>query len=133
MKQIVTIIGRLALLALLSVFFVLPHVRAQEEVSLVFHTISWGMVRGQTARFTVFNPHEQSERERPRIIFVQVMLFDASGAVIATSDEIAIPPGEFGSVDFNRGDLPVADYTGGRLQTRARVRYRPSQLWIAQT
>src|SRR6185295_3582250 len=28
-----------------------------EEVGFVFHTISWGMVRGQTARFTVVNPN----------------------------------------------------------------------------
>ena len=111
---------RLAALATLVLCLVQPKVRAQEEVSFVFHTISWGMVRGQTARFTVFNPNEPSERER-RMIFVQVTLLDARGAVIAQSDEIAIPPGAFRSVDFKRADLPVA---GERAQTRAQIRYR---------
>lgn len=116
--------ARLAALALLAVFLVQPQARAQEEVSFVSHTISWGMVHGQTARFSVVNPDEPSERERLRLVFVQVTLFDASGAVIATSDEIAIPPGESRSVDFNRHDLPVSDEPGGRVQTRAQVRYR---------
>jgi hypothetical protein len=111
---------RLAALATLALCLVQPQVRAQEEVSLVFHTISWGMVRGQTARFTVFNPNEPSERER-REVFVQVTLLDARGAAIAQSNEIAIPPSAFRSVDFKRGDLPVA---GERAQTRAQVRYR---------
>jgi hypothetical protein len=111
---------RLAALATLVLCLVQPKVRAQEEVSLVFHTISWGMVRGQTARFTVFNPNVPSELER-RMIFVQVTLLDARGAVIAQSDEIAIPPGAFRSVDFKRADLPVA---GERAQTRAQIRYR---------
>jgi len=78
------------------------------------------MVRDQTARFTVFNPNEPSERER-REVFVQVTLLDARGAAIAQINEIAIPPGAFRSVDFKRDDLPVA---GGRAQTRAQVRYR---------
>jgi hypothetical protein len=111
---------RLGVLALLALCLFQLQVRAQEEVSLVFHTISWGMGRGQTARFTVFNPNEPSERER-RMIFVQVTLLDARGAVIAQSDEIAIPPGAFRSVDFRRADLPVA---GERAQTRAQIRYR---------
>src|SRR5262245_27448438 len=49
---------RLAALAMLAICIVQPQVRAQEEVSFVFHTISWGMDRGQTARFTVGNPNE---------------------------------------------------------------------------
>jgi hypothetical protein len=117
-------ISRLAALALLGLCFVQPHARAQAEVSFVFHTIPWGMVRGQTARFSVFNPNEPSEPERG-MVFIQVVLFDASGAVIATSDEIAISPGEFRSVDFNHDDLTVAGEPGtGRVQTHAQVRYR---------
>jgi hypothetical protein len=111
---------RLAALALLALCLIQPQVRAQEEVSRVFHTISWGMVRGQTARFTVFNPNEPSERER-REVFVQVTMLDARGAAIAQSNEISIPPGAFRSVDFKRDDLPLS---GGRAQTRAQVRYR---------
>jgi hypothetical protein len=119
---------RRAALALLALCLIQPQVRAQEEVSLVFHSISWGMVRGQTARFTVFNPNEPSERER-REVFVQVTLLDARGAAIAQSDEIAIPPGAFRSVNFKRDDLPVS---GGRTQTRAQVRYRTFSI-VART
>jgi hypothetical protein len=113
---------RLAALATLALCLVRPQVRAQEEVSLVFHTIPWGMARGQTARFTMFNPNEPVKTELTRqVTFVEVMLLDARGAVIAQSDEIAIPPGDYRSVDFKRDDLPVA---GDRIQTRAQVRYR---------
>ena len=113
---------RLVALALLVLCLFQPKVRAQEEVSLVFHTISWGMARGQTARFTIFNPIEPVNTELTRqITLVEVMLMDARGAVIAQSDEITIPPGEFRSVDFKRDDLPVA---GERAQMRAQVRYR---------
>lgn len=118
-------IRKLAPLALLAVFLVpTQRARAQEEVSFVFHTISWGMVRGQTVRVSVSNPNEPSEREPSRSVFVQVRLLDATGAVIATSDEIAIPPGELRSVEFNRDDLPVTGTPGGRVQTRAQIRYR---------
>jgi hypothetical protein len=55
------------------------------------------------------------------MVFVQVTLLDARGAAITQSDEIAIPPGAFRSVDFKRDNLPVS---GERAQTRARVRYR---------
>jgi len=119
---------RRAALALLALCLIQPQVRAQEQVSLVFHSISWGMVRGQTARFTVFNPNEPSERER-REVFVQVTLLDARGGAIAQSDEIAIPPGAFRSVDFKRDDLPVS---GGRAQTRAQVRYKTFSI-VART
>jgi hypothetical protein len=113
---------RLGAFALLVLCLFQPKVRAQEEVSIVFHTISWGMARGQTARFTIFNPSEPVNTELTRqVTFVEVMLMDARGAVIAQSDEIAIPPGEFRSVDFKREDLPVA---GERAQMRAQVRYR---------
>jgi hypothetical protein len=117
---------RLAALALLAICIVQQQVRAQEEVSFVFHTISWGMVRGQTARFTIGNPNEPLKTEMTRqVTFVQVMLLDARGAVIAQSDEIAIPPGAFRSVDFKGDDLHVA---GERAQTRAQVRYRSFHL-----
>ena len=119
--------AKLAALALLALCLVQPQASAQEEVSFVFHTISWGMARGQTTRFSVVNPNEPSERER-RMVLIQVMLFDASGAMIATSDEIAIPPGEFRSVDFNRDDLSLAGDLAGRVQTRAQVRYRSFHL-----
>jgi hypothetical protein len=95
-----------------------------DEVTSVLHTTSWGMTGGQKARISVVNPNEPSQQER-RIIFIRVVLFDAGGAVIAESDEVAIPPGEFRSVDFNRDAIPLPGEPGsGRLQTRAQVHYR---------
>ena len=120
------LIGRIAQVALIALCLFNPQVRAQQEVSFVFHTISWGMVRDQTARFNVFNSNEPSESGRPRIISIQVTMFDASGAEIARSDDIAIPPGEFRSVDIKFDDLHI---TGGpRVQTRAQIRYRSFQI-----
>ncbi len=113
---------RLGALALFVLSLVQPNVRAQEEVSFVFHTISWGMVRGQTAHITIFNTNEPVNTELTRqVSLVEVMLLDARGAVIAQSDEIAIPPRAFRSVKFKRDNLPVA---GERAQMRAQVRYR---------
>jgi len=114
---------RLGALALLVLCLFQPKVRAQEEVSLVFHTISWGMARGQTARFTIFNPSEPVNTELTRqVTFVEMMLMDARGAVIAQSDEIAIPPGEFFSFDFDRTDFALSGESGGgRLQMLVRL------------
>jgi hypothetical protein len=96
-----------------------------DKMSALLHTSSWGMTCGQTARLIVVNPIEPSERESQQMLFVQVVLFDANGAVIAESDEIAIPPGEIRSVDFNRDAISLAGEPGsGRLQVRAQVRYR---------
>ena len=113
-------LARLAALALLALCLLQAQVRAQEQVSFVFHTISWGMVSGQRVGFNVFNTNEPSEQERGTV-FVQVTLLDARGAAVVGSDEIAIPPGAFRSVYFKSEDLSVA---GERAQTRARVRYR---------
>jgi len=81
----------------------------------------FGIASGQTVRFTTFIPKDPSTTEQMRQgSSVQVTLFDASGAQIAQSDEILIPPGEFRSIDFNRDALPLL----GRVQIRARIRHR---------
>jgi len=115
---------RLATLALCAVALAPIQAGPQAEISFVFHTISWGMTDGQTARFTVLNPGEALRQLPQRDVFVQVTLVDARGATIATSDEIAVPPGEFRWIDFHRRDLPATNDLGSRIQTRARVRYR---------
>jgi hypothetical protein len=52
-------------------------------------------------------------------------IFTADGAVIASSDEITLDPGEPHSFLFNRDDLPLVGEGGtGRLQVRAQVRRR---------
>src|SRR5262245_41219975 len=111
---------RLAMLMLHAVF---PAPTSQsppvETVSFVFHTITWVTTRGQTARFSVFNSNAAPEREGMGTIFVRVKLFGENGAALATSDEIAIAPGEFRFVDFRTADLPVPEHE--RLQTRAQV------------
>jgi hypothetical protein len=91
-----------------------------EEVGFVFHTISWGMVRGQTARFTIVNPNTPDTRNpsngQARCL---VALYDGFNNVIAQSEEVTIPPGEFRSVDFNRDTIGLAGEPGtGRVQTR---------------
>jgi hypothetical protein len=120
--MIILLIGMIALSTVRAAARESGSLAELEEVTFVFHTISWGMARGQAARFTIFNPNEPVKTELTRqVTFVEVMLLDARGDVIAQSDEIAIPPGAFRSVDFKRDDLPVADE---RAQTRAQVRYR---------
>ena len=113
--------ANLAVLALLAALVAPQDAQAHEEVSFVFHSISWGMTRGQRARVSVLNPNEPSDQG---LAFVQVKLFDASGAVIAASDEISIPSGQVRSVDFRRANLPASDQIGERVQTRAEVHYR---------
>jgi hypothetical protein len=95
-----------------------------DEVTALLHTTAWGLTRGQTARLSVVNPNAPSERER-RTIFVQVTLVDQEGDRLAGSDEVAIESGEIRSIEFTRDALPLAGEPGsGRLQIRARVRYR---------
>lgn len=92
-----------------------------EEVGFVFHTISWGMVRGQTARFTVVNPNKpDSQNSRNGQARYLVVTYDGTQHAIAQSDEIIIPPGEFRSVDFSRDALALAGEPGtGRVQVAA--------------
>jgi hypothetical protein len=85
----------------------------------------FGLASGETVRFMTFVPNDPVSTEQTRqVSFVQVLLMDATGTQIAQSDEIAIPPGESRSIDFNRNDLPLT----GRMQIRARVRYRTFSL-----
>ena len=82
----------------------------------------FGLAPEQTVRFTTFIPNLPVSMEQTRqVSLVQVTLLDASGAQIAQSDEIAIPPGEFRSIDFNRNALPLM---GGRVQIRAQIHVR---------
>ena len=94
-----------------------------EEVGFVFHTISWGMVRGQTARFTVVNPNAPDRGNTSNgQARCQVVLYDGFNNVIAQSAEITIPPGEFRSVDFSRDALGLTGEPGtGRVQTRGMI------------
>ena len=129
--------------AMVVVCLVAPQLRAQPDVSgtaadeLPTETISvnfdkapFGLARGQTARFTVVNP--AADRRgcgdagtgcAALNVAIVVSLLDQHGGLIARSAEVAIPPGEFRSIDFDRDALPVpGDPGSGRLQTRPVVR-----------
>jgi len=89
-----------------------------DGVVILSSSIPLGMGRGQTMRFTLFNP-PNSQREPLR---VHVNIYDQSGNLIAESAEATIPPGEFRSFDFNRSNIPLAGDTGtGRLQVRGTI------------
>ena len=105
---------------LLALCLIQTQVGAQEAVSFIFHTNSWRMARGQTARFSVSHPDVRSDH----LALIQVTLFDESGVVIGRCEEIAIPPGELRSVDFNYDELFLAGHLADRVRTRAEVRYR---------
>lgn len=126
-------ITRWAMLVLLALCLVQPQILAQqsatpelEEVTFIFHTTSWGMVRNQTARFTLFNLNApESPNEPSEAVQVQVKLFDAEGRSVAESAEMTVPAGQFRSFDFDRGDIHLAgERRTGRLQLRAEVLFR---------
>ncbi|MGI8997977.1 MAG: hypothetical protein ACR2GW_15045 [Pyrinomonadaceae bacterium] len=125
MKRYITrhvLLAKLAALALLTLCFVQMPVRAQFGNPRAYQIISAGngLVRGQTLRFTLFNPNEPSLRDEHETVRAQAQLSDERGNVIAESDEAAIPAGEFHSFDFHRSDIPLAGEAGtGRLQLRA--------------
>ena len=115
-------INRLATLVLLtSCLFQLPagaqsSAPANEQTKIGSPALL-GLARGETLRFTAFNPESTGERGEP--IRMQMKLYDAQGNVIAASPEVVIPPGEFRFVDFNRDDLPITgDPNTGLLQVR---------------
>jgi hypothetical protein len=99
------------------------HPNEDEIIPLTLSVLA-GLARGQTMRFTLFNPGEPDSQLSPRTpLRAQVKLFDAEGRVIAESEEVAIPPGAFRSFDFNRRDIPLAGEAGtGRLQVRGTFR-----------
>jgi hypothetical protein len=84
-----------------------------------------GFVPGQTLRVTLFNPpsleSETGTETQPRANG-HIKIFDRSGIVIAQSDELAIPPGESRSFDFNRDDLASPGEPG---TNRHQVRVKP--------
>jgi hypothetical protein len=73
-----------------------------------------GLAPGQSLRASVANLNESGQR---RLLRARIRLYGADGALIAQSDELIIPPGEFRSYDFHRSALPLAGEPGaGRLQ-----------------
>ncbi|MBA3713636.1 MAG: hypothetical protein H0W76_14475 [Pyrinomonadaceae bacterium] len=126
MKRYITrhvLLAKLAALALLTLCFMQISVRAQYGNPRTYQIISAGtdgLARGQTLRFTLFNPNVAGLQDEHETVRAQAKLSDERGNVIAESDEVAIPAGEFRSFDFHRNDIPLAGEAGtGRLQLRA--------------
>ncbi|MGI8997976.1 MAG: hypothetical protein ACR2GW_15040 [Pyrinomonadaceae bacterium] len=87
---------------------------------------SVGLTHGQTLRVSVSNTvarlDDRAPTETLSLNFVRFRLSDAQGNVIAQSGEIAIPPAQFRSFNFNRSELPFAGEPGtGRLQVRLQI------------
>jgi hypothetical protein len=79
-----------------------------------------GIVPVQLLLYTVRNLSKPDESGEP--ISFQVRIYDKNGEVSAVSPEVEIPPGEFRTVRFNYGDLPIAEEAGTR---RKQVRTVP--------
>ena len=114
-------INRLAASVLLACCFFQLTAGAQSdranEISKVGTPVLIGLARGDTLRFSAFNPEATDERGEP--IRMQMKLYDAQGNTIAASPEVVIPAGEFRFVEFKRDDLPIAGDPGtGLLEVR---------------
>jgi hypothetical protein len=108
-----------------------------ETLSFNFARAPFGMARGQTARFTVFNPADTMNRpgcgEHGTLcshltVSIVVDILDQQGNLIGRSAAIEIPPGEFRFVDFNRDAFLLPGEPGnGRLQIRSVLRIAIAQ------
>jgi prepilin-type processing-associated H-X9-DG protein len=81
-----------------------------------------GIVPGQKLRVTLFNTPSSESEAQSETVGGHVKVFDGSGNLIAQSPELAIPPGEFRSFDFNRDALPLRGEPG---TNRAQARIKP--------
>ena len=96
------------------------------ETTTVGATTLVGLARGDTLRFTAFNPSTTESHQRNEPIRMQVQLYDSAGELIAESPAVVIPPGEFRFVDFDHDDLPISGEPG---TTAARNQVRTAALW----
>jgi len=83
-----------------------------------------GLVSGEVLRYSAFNPSETDAGKPNEPLSLQLKLYDAHGALVATSPKIVIPPGEFRWIEFDRDTLPISGEPGS---TRAQFRTQP--LW----
>jgi hypothetical protein len=95
---------------------------AADTSTRVLQWPSFGLAPGERVRFTVFMPGQPMR--------AGVKLFDADGLIVAESDEVAIPLGEFHSFDFDPADLRTPGEAGtGRRQLRASCYVRVAGPW----
>jgi hypothetical protein len=85
--------------------------------------IMMGIAPGQRLRVTQFNPPAFGSEGQGKPVGGHVKVFNGSGNLIAQSQELVIPSGEFRSSDINRNEIPLSGEPG---TNRAQVRLRPS-------
>jgi hypothetical protein len=83
-----------------------------------FSDVSFGLVLGQSVRFSFFDAEEPNPQAQfPRGISVTIRLMDPSGREVAVSRRLQILPQQFTWVDFNYNDLAIEPETRtGRKQ-----------------
>jgi len=98
---------------------VLAHSRVAADVTLVnCQTGLIGLQRGDTLRFTAFNPPTTESGQLTEPLSLRLRLFDEHGEIVAVSPEVVIPPNQFRWVDFNYDDIPITADSTGRKQVR---------------
>ena len=94
------------------------------QITIIQDMAPVGLAYGQTLRITEFNPNDpqaQGADGRRYKMLVAVLILD--GSVVAQSNEIVLPAGEFRSFDLDRAGLNLAgENSTGRIQLRVRVR-----------
>jgi len=105
-----------------------PDIRGGNDLLLVGAASDalMGIVPGQTLRVTLFNPpsfdSETGAEKQTNPATGHVKVFDGSGNLLAQSQDMIIPPGNFRSFDFNRDALASP---GERGTSRQQVRAKP--------
>jgi len=104
----------------------IPPSRGGEESISLPEDVIVDFGRDQRVRVTLTNPPPYGSgagsEARRKHVRARVKFFDESGNLIAQSDELVIPPGEFRSADLNRDALPSpGEPRTGRLQVRAHL------------
>jgi hypothetical protein len=108
--------------------------RGGDSFRIVANDMVIGLVQGQKLRLTVFNPSPSTAAG------AHVKVFDGSGFLLLSSENVAVPGGEFRTFDISYNDLgqmPGESATGRRqiradmtivftgLESEARI-FRPS-------
>jgi hypothetical protein len=109
---------------------VLRQLAGPESVDFANAVVS--VSRGQTLRVSVINslpPARPNEDGRKFKMLLAPLILDATGRVLASSDEIALNPGEFHAFNFtfnfNSADLPQLDDVPVQLRCEVRRRMFP--------
>ncbi len=98
------------------------------QISVVQDLAPVGFAYGQTLRITEFNPNSPQAPGadgRKYKMLIAVLILD--GSVVAQSNEIVLPAGEFRFFDLDRAALNLTGESTGRIQLRVSVHIFISQ------